>query len=57
MQTTEDVLIALNLKTELLVGRTHVLHLFIDHLLHFKQITLILLIHVIEVVVEDLKCL
>ena len=55
MQTTEDVLIALNLKAELLVGRTHVLHLLIDNLLHFEQITLILLIHVIEVVVEDLK--
>ena len=55
MQAAEYILIALNFELELLVRRTHVLHFLIDHLLHFKQISLILLIHLIEVVVQDLK--
>lgn len=55
MQASEDVLIALNLKLELLVGRAHVLHLLINDLLHFEQVSLILLIHAIKVVVKDLK--
>ena len=55
MQASEDVLIALNLKLELFVGRAHVLHLLINDLLHFEQVSLILLIHAIKVVVKDLK--
>ena len=54
MQAAEDVLIAFDLELELLVSCTHVLHLFIDDLLHFEQISLILMIHVVEVVMQHL---
>ena len=54
MQAAEDVLIAFDLKLELLVCRTHVLHLLIYDLLHFQQVSLILLIHVVEIVVQHL---
>ena len=55
MQASEDVLIAFDLKLELLVCRTHVLHLLIYQLLHFEQISLILLIHVVKVVMQHLE--
>ena len=55
MQASEDVLIAFDLKLELLISRSHILHLLIYDLLHFEQISLILLIHVVKVVMQHLE--
>ena len=57
MQTSEQILISLKLKDELLVSCSHVFHLLIDHLLHLDHLLFVLGGHVVEVVMEHLQCL
>ena len=48
-------MITFKFKDELLIRSAHVFHLLVNHLLHLKQLSFILLRHLVEVVVQDLQ--
>ena len=57
MHTSEESLVSLYLINEGLVCSTHVLHLFVDQLLHLDHFFVILLRHVVKIVVQNLQSL